>query len=287
MNQKAFSIGAMALFVAFLIGNGALFIVHQTQQVLVLQFGELKRIHKEPGLKIKIPFIQDIIPYEKRLLDFNLPVLEVIAGDQKRLVVDLYTRYKINDPLLFYKKVRTEQGARKRLEAIVSGSLRRVIGKAPLVDLLSEKRSEIMALIQTEVSEAASELGITIKDVRIIRADLPAENSKAIFDRMVTERQQEANLFRAEGQELAEKIRSEAEKERTVIIAQARKESEILRGEGDAKAYEVYADAFGKDSSFFEFYRTLQTYESALNPENTTYVMSPDNKFLSILNRGQ
>jgi membrane protease subunit HflC len=237
------------------------------------------RVVREPGLYFKRPFIQNVIFYDKRVLDFEPPHEEVIASDQKRLVADNYTRYRIDDPLLFYQTVGTEDGVRARLLSIVSGSLRRVLGNVTLSDVLSEKRAGIMHHIRDEVAAEAKGFGINVIDVRLRRADLPPENSEAIYARMQSERQQQASQYRGEGAEAAQNVRANAERERTVILADANRDSQKLRGEGDALAIKIYADAYGQDKNFFAFYRSMEAYKASLNGQTTTFVLSPDSEF--------
>jgi membrane protease subunit HflC len=279
MNQKLL-IGAIVAFLGIMIIiPNALFTLDERQKALILQFGELQHVYDTPGLKVKIPFVQEVIFYDRRLLGYNLPPIEVTAGDQKRMVVDLYVRYVISDPLLFYKTIGIEEGALNRLSSIVPGSMRRVIGRTPLSTLLSGERSAVMDQIHKEVRKAALPLGMDVKDVRIVRADLPQENSEAIFQRMVAERNRQAKLFRAEGEKKAQEIRSTADRQRTEIIANAQKQSEIFRGQGDAQAIKNYALAYQQDPGFFEFYRSMQAYLDALPPESTTYILSPESDF--------
>ncbi|AIL13107.1 hypothetical protein IM40_05660 [Candidatus Paracaedimonas acanthamoebae] len=272
----SFIFGAILIF--FTVSN-SLFTLHQTKKALVLQFGELVRVHDTPGLKIKIPVIQDVIFFDRRLLDYNLPVIEVNAGDQKRMVVDLYVRYVINDVLVFYKTVGTLEGVQNRLGKIVPDIMQEVIGRVPLSEMLSSNRAKIMEEIFRKVRDSSKNFGIDVRDVRIIRADLPKENSEAIFNRMESERRQEAKQFRAEGDEQAQGIRAKADREHTLILAQARKKSEILRGKGEAEAARIYADAFSQDADFFKFHRSMDAYQKAMRPEDTTLVISPSSEF--------
>jgi membrane protease subunit HflC len=257
--------------------------VHQSAQAIVLQFGELVAVHETPGLKMKIPFIQTVIFYDARLLNYNLPVIEVTDGDQKRLVVDMYTRYRIKDPLLFFKKVQTRPNAENRLSTIVDASMRRVIGRVTLSKLLSENRTRIMGEIQQEVVASAQTFGVEVTDVRIIRADLPRENSEAIFRRMETQRRQEAKQYRAEGDEQAQMTRADADRQKIQILAEANKKSEIIRGEGDATAYKIYADAYQQDLEFYDLYRSLEAYRKSFRPEDTTMVITKDSPFFKHL----
>ena len=259
----------------------ALFIVKQTEQALVLQFGDPIRVIKEPGLKIKIPLIQNTIFYDTRVLDFDAEVEEVILSDQKRLLVDAFIRYQIVDPLKFYQSVSNENGFKARVGGILSGSLRRVLGSNPLEVVLSVNRSELMEKIQGELDNESSNFGVKMIDVRIKRADLPKANSEAIFARMRAEREKEARQFRAEGSEESQIIKSTAEKERTVIIADANKKSQTIKGEGDGKAIKVYAEAFNKDKEFFKFYRSMEAYKKVFKEgdDDPTLILSPDSDF--------
>ncbi len=277
-NKKTFIISISFLFILLF---SALFTVHQTQQALVLQFGDPIRVIKEPGLKIKIPLVQNAIFYDTRILDFDAEVEEVILSDQKRLLVDAFLRYKIVDPLKFYQSVGNEDGFKARVSGILSGSLRRVLGSDNLEVVLSANRSELMNNIQKEIDKEAIDFGVTVVDVRIKRADLPKANSEAIFGRMRAEREKEARQFRAEGAEESQIIRSKAEKERTVIIAEANKKAQTIRGEGDGEAVSIYADAFGRDEEFFTFYRSMEAYKKAFNDEDddSTLILSPDSDF--------
>ncbi len=285
MNRK-FLIGVGVVVLATVIlAMSSLFIVNQAEQAIVLQFGEPKRVIRDPGLKVKIPFIQNTVFYDKRLLDFAPPSEEVIASDQKRLVVDTFARYRIVDPLLFYQTIGAEALAQTRLGATISGSLRRVVGNVTLAQVLSDERSRIMEEIRLDVNKAAVSFGLDVVDVRLRRADLPEENSQAIFARMQSEREREAREFRAQGAELGQRIRSRAERERTVIIAEAQKQAQILRGEGEGESVKIYADSFGKDPSFFSFYRSMQAYREALGGGDTTMVLSPDSDFFRYFSR--
>jgi len=269
-------------------GMNSWFIVQQTEQALVVRFGRVERVVKEAGFYMKTPFVDEVKYFDNRLLDFDAPPKEVIAKGSKPIVIDAFLRYKINDPLKFYQNVRNERTIRDRLNTNVEASLLQVIEGAYLEDLLSNKREAIMQQIQDVVTKRTAEtegkkLGIEIVDVRIKRTDLPKANSQAIYKRMQTEREREAKEYRAKGAEEAQKIRSRANKDRTVLIAEAKKKSEILRGEGDAKAVKIFADAFGRDKEFFEFYRSMQVYKNVLKKENTRIILSPDTEFLKYL----
>ncbi len=258
----------------------ALFTVDQTQQALVLQFGEPKRTIQKPGLSFKVPFIQDTVYYEKRVLSL-IPqdAEEVILEDQKRIQVDAYARYKINDPLLFFQTVRNEMGARARLESIIDSSVRRVLGRETLASILTGERETINGSIRDEVNQSVQSLGIDIIDVRLRRADYPEATSQNIFNRMKSEREREAKEFRATGEEEALKIRADAEKTRTVIIAEAKREAQEVRGEGDSNAIKIYADSFGRDPEFFSFYRSMEAYRKSIGESGTSMVLSPNSSF--------
>jgi membrane protease subunit HflC len=279
MNHRLLAVVGVVLVVAGVLATSSFFIVNQTEQALVLQLGEVRRVVREPGLQMKRPFIENVIDYDKRVLDFEPPHEEVIVADQKRLVADTYTRYRITNPLLFYQTVGTEDGVRARLSALVTGSLRRVLGNVTLNDILSQKRAGIMRQIRDEVADEAKGFGIEVVDVRLRRADLPEENSQAIYARMQSERQQQAAKYRGEGAEAAQTVRATAERERTVILADAQRKAQEIRGDGDAQAIKIYAKAFGQDKEFFAFYRSLQAYRDALNGRDTSFVLSPEGNF--------
>jgi len=278
--------GSMRIFGVILLAligvglYGSLFTVNQTQQALVLQFGEPKRTIQEPGLAFKLPFIQDVVYYEKRVLSL-IPqdAEEVILSDQKRLQVDAYARYKIEDPLLFYQTVRNEIGARGRLEAIIDSSVRRALGRETLASILTGQRNDITRSIGDEVNVSVESLGIQIIDVRLRRADYPEATSQNIFNRMKSEREREAKEFRATGEEEAQKIRADAEKTRTVILSEAQRTAQETRGAGDAEAIQVYAESFGQDPDFFSFYRSMEAYRNAMGKEGTSMVLSPSSSF--------
>ena len=257
----------------------SLFVVKEINQAIVLQFGDPKKVIAEPGLQVKIPFIQNVVFLDRRILSLDPAPEEVIASDQKRLIVDAYARFKIVDPLKFYISVGDERVARSRLATIINSRIRSVLGKQSLATLLSEDRTKQMAIIQEGVNAEAEKFGITIIDVRIKRADLPQANSEAIYKRMQTEREREAKEFRAKGAEMAVTITSTADKEVTVLLANAKKQSEIMKGEGDGQRNNIFAQAFGKDPEFFAFYRAMQAYEKALIGGETSLILSPDSDF--------
>ena len=257
----------------------SVFIVKEVNQAIVLQFGDPKKIIIEPGLNFKLPFIQNVVFLDSRILNLDTPPAEVIASDQKRLIVDAFARFQIIDPLKFYISVGNERVARSRLATIINSRIRNVLGQQELQTLLSKDRSKQMALIQEGVNTEAQKFGIKIVDVRIKRADLPQANSDAIYRRMQTEREREAKEFRAKGAEMAVTITSTADKKVTVLLADAEKKSEIMKGEGDGQRNKIFADAFGKDPEFFAFYRAMQAYEKALIGGETSLILSPDSEF--------
>ncbi len=263
----------------------SLFIVQEISQAIVLQFGDPKKIVTKAGLNFKLPFIQNVVYLDKRILNLDNDPEEVIAADQKRLIVDAFARFKIVDPLKFYISVGNERVARSRLSTIINSRIRGVLGTQELATLLSTDRSRQMQIIQTQVNEEAKNFGIQIVDVRIKRADLPPANSEAIYKRMQTEREREAKEFRAQGAEIAQKIRSTADKDVTVILAQANKKSEIMKGEGDGERNKIFANAFGRDPQFFAFYRAMQAYEKALIGGETSLVLSPDSDFFKFFGK--
>ena len=285
--NRGLVISAVVAVVALVLASSSLFIVNQAEQALVLRFGAHRATIKEPGLHVKLPFIEDVVRYDLRLLGLDPPDEQIILGDQKRIVVDTFTRYRISDPLKFYQSVRTETLARAQLAQIVSSAMRRVMGQVMLPSILSDERAKIMQQIQQEVAERAdNELGIQVVDVRLRRADLPEETSQSIYDRMKSERERQATAARAQGYEWGQQIRARADRERTVILAEAQRQAQIERGEGDAEANRIFADAFGRDPQFFALYRSLQAYRTALGDGSTTMVLSPDNEFLKAFSNG-
>jgi len=277
--MKARKILLPIVLAIFAIGFFSVFVVKEINQAIVLQFGDPKRIITTPGFQVKIPFIQNVVFLDRRILSLDPPPEEVIASDQKRLIVDAFARFQIVDPLKFYISVGNERVARSRLATIINSRLRSVLGTQSLATLLSEDRTKQMAIIQEGVNNEAGKFGIEIIDVRIKRADLPQANSEAIYRRMQTEREREAKEFRAKGAEMAVTITSTADKEVTVILANAKKQSEIMKGEGDGLRNKIFADAFGRDPEFFAFYRAMQAYETALIGGDTSLILSPDSDF--------
>lgn len=271
---------ATVLFVGLI---NSVFIVDQRNQSLILQFGEPVRVEDRAGLKFKLPFIQNVLFFDKRIIDLGLEDQEVIASDQKRIIINAFIKYKISDPLKFYTTVRNQFGMKSKLDAILDSSSRKIIGEVPLNRLLTENRSDIMTQIKDSVSTQAQLFGIKVIDVRIMRSDLPKENSDAIFSRMKTEREKEAREIRATGDEEAQKIRARADKEKTLLLAEANKQSQITRGNGEAKSTKIFAQAFGRDPDFFSFYRSMQAYEKSLKGDKTTLVISPTSEFFQFI----
>jgi len=282
MKRPSLVISLILVAALGILASASLFTVHQTKQALVLQFGDPRRVIMDAGLHFKMPFVQNVIFIDKRILDLDTPAEELIASDQKRLVVDAFTRYRIIDPLQFYKALRDERRAQSRLSTIVSSSMRSVLGEEKFETVVRDKRSDLMERISALVNEQAADFGIEIIDVRIRRADLPEANSQAIYRRMQTEREQEAAEFRARGQEVGRAIRAQADKQVTVLIAEATRDSEVIRGQGDGCRNRVFAKVFGQDPDFFAFYRSMQAYETALEEDGTTMVLSPDSAFFSV-----
>jgi membrane protease subunit HflC len=276
---------ALAAFAVFLLAS-SLYVVGEGQQALVARLGAPVGVVSEPGLKLKAPFIDAVYLYDTRLLLLEPPAEQMILGDQKRLEVQSYTRYRIVDPLRFYQALRTIDQARAQLTQLVSSSVRRELGQVPLLALLTNQRADIIAIIKNEVAATAQPLGIEIDEVRFHRTDLPFETSQAIYDRMKSERQREAKELRAQGYEWAQQIEARADHDRTVILSEAQRAATISRGEGDGEANRLLAAAFNKDPKFYQFYRALQTYRQALADSGPTLVLSPDADFLSILKNG-
>jgi membrane protease subunit HflC len=275
---------AIAVAVFLIILNGSIYIVEQQDQAIVLQFGEPVSVKNEPGLYFKLPyFLQDVIKYDKRILDVNLQPKTLPDVNQKQVIIDAFVKYRIIDPLKFYKTLRNYSGLSREVDSILMASLKNTVGNIPFQDLLSDKRSQIMAKIRNNVTDKADEFGVEIVDLRIVRADLPEENINSIFNRMIAEREKEAREFRAQGEEEAKKITSRADKQRTILIAEARKKSEIIRGEGDGEASKIFANSFGKDADFFAFYRSMQAYRESIKKTDTTMILSPDSEFLKYI----
>ncbi len=278
--SRAMGIALLVVGLAVVVaGYQSFFIVDEREQAIVLQFGEPRRVVQEPGLEWKVPFIQNVVVFDRRILLFDNPVEEIISSDQKRLIVDAFARYRIIDPLLYFQTIRFEPALRTRLGSIINDSLRQVLGAVPLQSVISDQRAALMEAVADGVRDEARPFGLQIEDVRIRRADLPNENSEAIYRRMQTERQQEAAQIRAEGEEQARRVRAAAERDKTVILAEAERDAQVLRGQGEAEKNRVLAGAFGRDPDFFAFYRSMQAYEKALTADDTTMVLSPDSQF--------
>ncbi len=280
----------VAIVVVIILVLSSTYKVTEYQQAILLQFGEPRKVvnatgTQEPGLYLKTPFVQNVEYFDKRILDYDAPAEEVILGDQKRLVVDTFIRYRITDPLRFYQTVGSEGIGRSRLGAILNSATRQVLGTVELITVLSGERSQLMRFILDQVNRQSKDFGVDVIDVRIRRADLPAENSQAVYRRMQTERDREAKEYRAQGDETSQRIRSRADKERTILLANAKRESEIIRGQGDAKAVKIFANAFGRDEEFFSFYRSMQAYSQALGAGDTSMVLSPDSEFFRYFGR--
>ncbi|KJV63420.1 MULTISPECIES: protease modulator HflC [Ehrlichia] len=286
MNNKPFKfiLGFFTIATVVVLLN-SMFIVDEAHQSIVLQFGRVvKQIH-DSGLYFKVPLIQKVVYIDKRIIDINSDSREVIAADQKRFIVDSYAKYRIVDSVKFYQTVRNETGLKNRLSSIIESNIREKIGNVSLINFLNEARSEVMAVIQEGVSKDSKKFGIEMIDVRIKRADLPEENSMAIFRRMQTDREKEAKEIRAEGEAASQRIKADADLQTRIIIANALKEAQIIRGNGDATASKIYNDALTVDPNFFRFYRTMQAYKHAFNGKNTRIILSPNNDFINLFNK--
>ncbi len=270
---------AVLIIIALIIAYSTIFTVYQTRQALVVRLGQPIRIVTEPGLNYKIPLIDTVIPVDKRILDLENPPQEVIASDQKRLVVDAFARYRIRDPLKFYQAVGTVEGANSRLSTLLNSALRRVLGEATLIQVVRDQREQLMARVREQLEAEAQAFGISIVDVRIRRADLPEQNSQAVYQRMITERQRQAQEFRSQGTQKAQEIRAKADRDVTVLLAEAQSKGEQTRGEGDAVRNCIYAQAYGRDPEFFSFYRSMQAYEAGLRSNDTRMLLKPDSDF--------
>ena len=277
--NKLIIAGGVVLVILSVVASSSLFIVEQTQQAIVLFFGKPQKTIQDPGLYFKIPFGEEVVYYDKRVLDLDPPKERMILADQKRLDVDSYARYRIIDPLLFYQTTRRVTEVPGKLSPIINSSLRRVLGNETLLEILSGKRATIMVDIQKAVNDAVMRFGMEIVEVRVRRADYPDETRSNIENRMKSEREREAKEFRARGFEMAEGIRADAGKQKIVLLAEAQKKAETLRGEGDGLAIKIYADAFGQDPEFFAFYRSMQAYKKSMDSQDTTMVLSPNSDF--------
>lgn len=266
----------------FVLGASPLFVVDVTQNAIVVQLGAPVKNITEPGLYAKVPFIQEVTYFDKRLLDYDSDPQDVITQDKKTLLLDNFAKWRITDPLKVYQNFQSQRGALQRLHDIIYSELRVELGRHDLLEIVATGRADLMKIVTQRANEKASAYGIEIQDVRIKRADLPEQNEKAVFARMQAERERQAKQYRAEGAEEAQKIRSDAEKDREIILAQAYKEAEELRGAGDAKAFKVYADAYRQDPKFFEFTRSMEAYKKTFK-DKSTVVMSPDSEFFRYL----
>ncbi len=270
---------AVLVVAALIVVYSSLFTIYQTQQALVLRLGQPRPPITEPGLHVKAPFIDSVVYIDKRILDLEAPAQEVIASDQKRLVVDAFARYRIQDPLHFYQTLGSIQGANSQLSILLNSALRRVLGEATFIQVVRDERAELMARIRDLINKEAESYGIAVVDARIRRADLPEQNSQAVYQRMQTERQREAAEYRAQGAQRGQEIRSRADREVTVLVAEATSRSEQIRGEGDATRNQIFANAFNKDPDFFAFYRSMQAYEASLKHNDTRLLLKPDSNF--------
>ncbi len=279
MKSGLMTVLGVLVVVLAVIAYSALYIVNPREQVLVLQFGQVSDVVDTPGLHVKWPFINNLVVIDKRILDLDMPPQEVIASDKKRLVVDAFARYKITNPVRFYSTVASIQGANLRLSTFLQSSLRAVLAKATFTAVVRDERSQLMDQIKTDVDRSAEAIGIEVVDVKIRRADLPDENSQAIFDRMKTEREREATEIRARGEEQARRTRARADRDATVLVAEAKRDAEIIRGDGDAERNRIFAEAFENDAEFFAFYRSMQAYEASMKAGSTNMVISPDSSF--------
>ncbi len=271
-----------AVFVLLLLLNGSMYTINETQQGVVLQFQEIIEVVTDPGIHFKIPFMQKIERFEKRILDYDSTPREIITQDKKTLVVDNFAKWKIVDLKLFYETVRNENNANPRLDDIIYSDLRNELGRYTFIDIVANSREEIMQRVTEQVNTKSAQYGITIFDVRIKRADLPQQNERPVFDRMRAERSRQANLYRSEGEEEALKIRAETDKQATIIQAEAYKQAEKIRGEGDAQALAIYASAYNRDPDFYQFMRTLEAYSKTLKGK-TTIVLPANSDFLKYL----
>ena len=270
---------AVLLLIAAIVGYSALFTVYQTQQALVVRLGKVVRVVNEPGLHVKVPFIDSVIDIDKRILDLEAPAQEIIASDQKRLVVDAFARYRIHDPLRFYQTLGSKAAANSQLNILLNSTLRRVLGEVTFIQVVRDERAELMARIRDLIDHEAANYGIEVVDARIRRADLPEQNSQAVYQRMQTERQREAAEYRAQGSQKSQEIRAKADRDVTVLLADATSQAEQIRGQGDSERNRIFADAYNRDPGFFSFYRSMQAYEKSMQHGDTRLVLRPDSDF--------
>ncbi len=270
---------AVLLLIAAIVGYSALFTVYQTQQALVVRLGKVVRVVNESGLHVKVPFIDNVINIDKRILDLEAPAQEIIASDQKRLVVDAFARYRIHDPLRFYQTLGSKAAADSQLNILLNSTLRRVLGEVTFIQVVRDERAELMARIRDLIDHDAANYGIEVVDARIRRADLPEQNSQAVYQRMQTERQREAAEYRAQGSQKSQEIRAKADRDVTVLLADATSHAEQIRGQGDSERNRIFADAYNRDPGFFSFYRSMQAYEKSMQHGDTRLVLRPDSDF--------
>jgi membrane protease subunit HflC len=275
---------AAVVVVLLIVAYSSMFTVYQTRQALVVRLGQPVRVITTPGLNVKVPIIDSVIYIDNRILDLENPAQEIIASDQKRLVVDAFARYRIRDPLRFYQVVNTVERANGQLSTLMNSALRRVLGEATLTHVVRDDRAQLMSRVREQLDRDAQAFGIQVVDVRIRRADLPEQNSQAVYQRMQTERQREAAEFRAQGSQKSQEIRARADRDVTVLVADATSKSEQLRGDGDAERNRIFAEAYNKDTDFFAFYRSMQAYETGLRPNDTRLVLKPDSDFFRYFN---
>ena len=283
--QNLLSRNIIIASIAFVIlASGAFFTVDQRQYAIVFQFGEAMRVISNPGLNIKVPFIQNVEYYDRRILNVDAEAKEVTSADGERVIIDVFAKFKIIDPVMFYKTVANDYGVRIRLNKIIESSMRKVIGTVLLTSLLSEQRGEIMLEIQRRANDAAKDFGVDVIDVRIVRADLPKENSEGVYHRMQTEREKEAKQIRAEGEEEAARITAKADKEAQIILSEAYMQAQTTKGQGDAEAARIYNSAYSQDPEFYKFYRSLVAYKNTLKKDDTQFILSPKSEFFKYLN---
>lgn len=283
--DRTWTIVLLVLAVLFAAWRLVFFTVPQWMQAVVVQLGEPVRTVREPGLYVKLPFVQEVLYFDRRILEYDAQPRELLTVDKQQLVVDNYSRWRIIDPLQFYRTVRNEAGAQSRLDDLLYSNVRETLGRHTLREIVSEKRSELLEQVTKRSDENARGYGIEVIDVRIKRADLPEKNEQNVFSRMRTERERLAKKFRAEGEEEARKITSEADKDVRILMADARRQADIERGTGDAQAVKIFADAYGRDPGFYEFVRTLEAYRKTLG-EGTTLILSPSSEFFRLLKEG-
>jgi len=275
---------AVLIIAAVILLWSSLFTVYQTQQALVVRLGNPVRVVSEAGLHAKAPFIDNVIKIDRRILDLEAPPQEVIASDQKRLVVDAFARYRIQNPLQFYQTLGSQEAANSQLSILLNSGLRRVLGEANFQQVVRDERAELMSRILKLMDQEARSYGVQVVDVRIRRADLPEQNSQAVYQRMQTERQRQAAEFRAQGKQRGQEIRSRADREVTILVAEAQSQGEQIRGDGDAKRNQIFAEAYGKDPDFFSFYRSMQAYENGMKHNDTRFLLKPDSSFFRFFN---